>query len=178
MHPRIQIRNKFLELLDGFTDCEDKVYKNRARPFINMTGWVAQLPAMVVYTESETSVVWDVAPVSYQRKVMVSVEVHANADEDTDDLLDHIAEQIEILISRFTWETINMQLSLAGTQMAVRDMGAERITGACAIAFEITYYSNLPDGAEAASLDDFKTAANTYRVGNAENKQTVVLQHG
>lgn len=177
MHPRIEIRNKFLELLDGFTDCADKVYKNRARPFINMTGWVAQLPAMVVYTDNESSVLYNAAPVCFQRKVTVSVEIHANADEDTDDLLDHIAEQVETLISRFTWETINMELSLTGTQMAVRDMGAERITGACAIAFEITYYSNLPDAAKADSLDDFKTAANTYRVGDAENKQTVVLQH-
>lgn len=178
MHPRILIRNKFVELLDGFTDCEDKVYKNRARPFINMTGWVAQLPAMVVYTDNETSVLYNVAPQCYQRKVTVSVEIHANADEDTDDLLDHIAEQVEVLISRFTWESIDMEFNLAGTQMAVRDLGGERIAGACAIAFEITYYSNLPDDAKADSLDDFLTAHNTYKVGDAENKQTVVLRNG
>lgn len=175
MHPRIELRNKFVELLTGATDCGDKVYKNRARPFINMTGWIAQLPAMVVYTDNETSQVYNVAPLCFQRKVAVSVEIHAGADDDTDDLLDHIAEQVEILISRFSWESLNMEFALTGTQMAVRDMGAERITGACAIAFEITYYSNLPDEAKADSLDDFKTAANTYRVGSAENKQTVIL---
>lgn len=175
MHPRIMIRNKFVELLNGNTDCLDKVYKNRARPFINVGGWVSNLPAMVVYTNDETSQLYNEAPVCFERRAIISVEVHAAAGEDTDDFLDHVADQVEILISRFDWQTIGVVLSLSGTQMAIRDVGESQITGACAISFEMTYYSYLPDAAKADGLDDFITAANTYRIGTAENKQTVTL---
>jgi len=175
MHPRIMIRNKFVELLNGNTDCGSKVYKNRARPFINVGGWVSELPAMVVYTNDETSQVYNVAPLCFERRAIIGVEIHAGGGEDTDDLLDHIAEQVEVLISRFPWESIGVTFSLSGTQMAVRDVGEAQITGACAISFEMTYYSNLPDAAKADTLDDFITAANTYRVENADNQQTVIL---
>lgn len=175
MHPRIFIRNKFVELLLGQTDVGDKVFKNRARPFINMTGWVSQLPAMVVYTNDETSQQVDAAPARWERRAIISVEIHAQAGEDTDDLLDHISEQVETAIGRFDWEPLEMRMSLSGTQMAVRDVGESQITGACAISFEITYYSYLPDAGKTDTLDDFLTAANTYRIGAAENEQTVTL---
>jgi hypothetical protein len=68
-----------------------------------------------------------------------------------------------------------MKFNLVGTQMAVRDVGTAGITGACSISFEITYYSYLPDAGKSDALDDFITAANTYRVGEADNLQTVIL---
>lgn len=175
MHPRIFIRNKFVELLLNNTDCAEKVFKNRARPFINMSGWSSQLPAMVVYTNDESSTQVDVAPARWERRAIIAVEIHANADEDTDDLLDHIAEQVETLISRHDWEPYEMKFNIVGTQMAVRDMGEERITGACSLSFEMTYYSYLPDAGKSDGLDDFLTAYNTYQIGTAENKQTVIL---
>lgn len=175
MHPRIFIRNTFVDLLLNNTDCGDKVFKNRARPFINMDGWVSQLPAMVVFTNDESSIQVDAAPARWERKAIIVVEIHAGADEDTDDLLDHIAEQVETLVGRFDWEPLEMRFNLNGTQMAVRDVGKERITGACSISFEITYYSYLPDAGKSDALDDFITAANTYRIGTADNHQTVIL---
>jgi len=175
MHPRIFIRNKFVELLLNNTDCGEKVFKNRAKPFINMDGWVSQLPAMVVFTNDESSVQVDVAPARWERKAVISVEIHAGADEDTDDLLDHISEQVETLIGRYDWEPHEMRFNLAGTQMLVRDVGEQRITGACSISFEITYYSYLPDAGKSDGLDDFITAQNTYRIGTADNSQTVTF---
>ena len=175
MHPRIQIRNKFLELLLNNTDCADRVYKNRARPFINVEGWVSELPALVVYTRDEQASAYSEAPLAFERRAQIVVEIHAKQGEDTDDLLDHIAEQVEVLISRFTWESISMRFRLNSTQMALSDVNSSEIVGACAIQFEIVYYSNLPDDAKADSLDDFITAQNTYRVGTADNEQTVTL---
>lgn len=175
MHPRISIRNTFVNLLLNNTDCADRVFKNRARPFINMEGWVSQLPAMVVFTNDETSTQVDAAPARWERRAVIAVEIHAAADEDTDDLLDHISEQVEILVGRYDWEPLEMKFNLLGTQMAVRDVGAQHITGACSISFEITYYSYLPDAGKSDSLDDFITAANTYRIGTADNQQTVIF---
>jgi hypothetical protein len=175
MHPRIFIRNKFVELLLNATDCGNKVFKNRARPFINVGGWVSQLPALVVFTNDETSLQVDVAPARWERRAIISVEIHCAAGEDTDDLLDHISEQVETLVGRFDWEPYEMKFNLAGTQMLLRDVGEEGMTGACSISFEITYYSYLPDAGKSDALDDFITAANTYRIGTADNLQTVTL---
>lgn len=175
MHPRIFIRNKFVELLLNNTDCGEKVFKNRARPFINMDGWLSQLPAMVVFTNDESSTQVDAAPARWERRAIITVEIHAAADEDTDDLLDHIAEQVETQIGRFDWEPLEMRFNLVGTQLQLRDVGEQRITGGCSISFEITYYSYLPDAGKSDGLDDFITAANTYRIGAADNLQTVIL---
>jgi hypothetical protein len=175
MHPRIFIRNKFVAALLNATDCGDKVFKNRARPFINIDGWLTQLPALVVFTNNESSTQVDAAPARWERRATITVEIHAGADEDTDDLLDHISEQVETIIGRIDWEPDEMSFNLLGTQMAVRDVGESRITGACSISFEITYYSYLPDAGKSDGLDDFITAANTYRIGTADNFQTVTL---
>lgn len=175
-HPRTAIRAKFLELLMGNTLCGRNVYKNRARPFVDIEGWASQLPAMVVYTDTEAVQQYTAAPLTYERRLTVNVEIHAGQDEDTDDLLDDIADQVETLIGRYNWHRDGMMFGLTSTRMQVSDFKNELIVGACAIAFEITYYSELPDPGKAAALDEFLTADNRYQTGDAINQQTVVLR--
>lgn len=176
MHPRILLRSKFIELLKGQTDCGQNVFRNRARPFIQVEGWQSELPAIIVYSNSETSALYDEAPAVYRRTVNMVVEIYAAADEDTDDFLDHVAEQVEILVSRFDWHLIEIDFSLGGSTMQIVDTPAQQINGALAITFEMSYYSPLPDAGKADGLDDFLTAANTYRVGSADSQQTVKLR--
>lgn len=174
MHPRIYIRNKFLELLLGNTSCGDSVFKNRSRPFIDVDGWQSELPAIVVFTNDETASQAMASPTTFERTARVVVEVHQTSSEETDDFLDHVAEEIETLISRYDWHLDNIGFSLGETRMSLVE-NAQRINGALAVTFQMTYYSYLPDEAKSAGLDDFKVASNTYRVGTSDSKQTVNL---
>lgn len=174
MHPRSIIRQLFVDLLTGETDCGQSVFKQRSRPFVQAEGWHSELPAIIVYTNTDASQVWNQAPLTFERTASVNVEIHAAADEETDDLLDHIAEQVEIIIGRYNWEAGDMRFSIGDTRMQLVESGSQ-INGALAITFPITYYSDLPDSGKADTLEDFKTAANTFRIGQAENKQTVEI---
>lgn len=174
MHPRAIIRQQFVDLLKGATDCGDNVFKQRSRPFVQAEGWASELPAIIVYTNTESSTLYDTAPQVFERVSSVAVEIHVAADEDSDDLLDHIAEQVEILISRFNWEADGMRFSLGQTSMNLIEAGT-RINAAAAITFPMTYYSALPDAGKSDALDDFKTAQNTYQIGTATNEKTVEI---
>lgn len=175
MHTRAEIRAKVYELLLGQTTCGDAVYKNRARPFIQAEGWQNELPALVIYTNDESVALYNEAPREYARTSNIIVEIHAAADEQTDDLLDNIAEQVEVLISRFNWEAFNVDFGLGSTRMQLIDAGAQVVNGALAVTFEMTYYSPLPDAGKADSLDDLLRVGNTYLVGTAQSTQTVNL---
>lgn len=174
MHSRTIIRNKFKALLQGFTDCGQNVFTQRSRPFVQAEGWASELPAIIIYTNDDASSVYNVAPAEWERVPSVVVEIHAAADEDTDDFLDHVAEQVEILISRYNWEAEDMKFGLGDTKMTLVESGSQ-INGALALTFPMTYYTALPDAGKSEALDDFKTAANTYQIGTATNQQTVEI---
>lgn len=174
MHPRAVIRQQFVDLLKGQTDCGDNVFKQRSRPFVQAEGWASELPAIIVYTNEESASVYNVAPSEWERVASVVVEIHVAADEETDDFLDNVAEQVEILISRFNWEDQNMGFGLGGSRMNLVEAGSQ-INGALSITFPMTYYSALPDAGKSDALDDFKTAANTFQIGTATNEQTVEI---
>lgn len=174
MHSRTIIRQQFKSLLKGFTDCGDNVFTQRSRPFVQAEGWASELPAIIIYTNDDSSTVFNVAPAEWRRTPSVVVEIHAAANEDTDDFLDHVAEQVEILISRYNWEAQDMGFGLGDTRMSLVEAGSQ-INGALSLTFPMTYYTALPDAGKSDALDDFKTAANTYQIGTATNQQTVEI---
>lgn len=175
MHPRILIRNLFVQMLMGQTDCQERVFKNRARPLIKVEGWAEQLPAIIVYSRGDKGEMFNAAPAEWERMSEFVVEIHAAAGEDTDDLLDHIADQVETIIPRFNWESMGVKFFYLGTQIAFVDNQSDDIIGGCAISFQMTYTSAFPDEGKAALLDDFKTAAQTYQVETAQSLQTVKI---
>ena len=174
MHERTAIRNQFKALLLGFTDCGQNVFTQRSRPFVQADGWASELPAIIIYTNDEVAIKYNEAPAEWQRVASVSVEIHAAADEYTDDFLDHVAEQVEILISRHNWEAEEIQFSLGSTRMELVQT-ASQINGALSITFPMTYYTALPDAGKSAALDDFKQSNNTFQIGTATNEQTVII---
>jgi hypothetical protein len=174
MHTRSIIRQQFVTLLKGATDCGDNVFKQRSRPFIQIEGWATELPAIVVYTNTDPATVYNVAPQTFERVASVVVEIHVAAGEDSDDFLDHVAEQVEILISRYNWEAEDIKFSIGQTAMNLVESGSQ-INAALAITFPMTYYTDLPDAGKTGLLEDFKTAANTYQIGTATNEQTVEI---
>lgn len=174
MHSRAAIRHKFEALLKGFTLCGQNVFPQRSRPFVQAEGWASELPAIIIYTNDDSSAVFNVAPAEWERVVKVVVEVHAAADEDTDDFLDDVADQIEILISRYNWEAEEIRFGLGDTKMTLVESGSQ-INGALALTFPMTYYTALPDAGKSEALDDFRTSDNTYKIGAATNQQTVEI---
>lgn len=174
MHTRSIIRQQFVTLLKGATDCGDNVFKQRSRPFIQVEGWATELPAIVVYTNTDPVTIYNAAPQAYERVANVVVEIHVAAGEESDDFLDHVAEQVEILISRYNWEAEDIKFGLGQTVMNLVESGSQ-INAALSITFPMTYYSDLPDAGKSDLLDDFKTAANTYKIGTATNQQTVEI---
>lgn len=174
MHERAAIRNQFKALLMGFTACGDSVFTQRARPFVQAEGWASELPAIVIYTSGETASLFNACPAEWQRVVNVSVEIHAATDEYTDDFLDQVAEEVEILISRYNWESEDIMFSLGPTTMELVQAGSQ-INGALSITFPMTYTTALPDAGKSEALDDFKRADNTSQIGTATNEQTVII---
>lgn len=175
MHPRTVIRHLFRDSLMNATACGEKVYTSRTKPFIDLEGWMAELPAIVIYTSEESATRYQAAPRKYERQVRVVVEIHHSTDDLADDFLDEVCQQVETLIGRVQWQSMEMIMDLAESRTLVIDNGANRINAAAAVTFQITYYSFLPDPAQVQALDDFKLSNHTYRVGTADTEQQVNL---
>lgn len=179
MHPRTVLRALFVELLIGAgTEVGVNVFKNRTRPFIDSEGWTSQLPAINVTCNDEQSSIYTVAPQDFERVATVDVSVYQAAgteDEDLDDWMDRVAEQIEIVIGRFNWDEIGFKMDFASTKFSLVESPGKAIYAVLTLSFPMTYYSLLPDEGKSDSLEYFRTADNTYRVGTQDSQQTVKL---
>lgn len=179
MHPRTVLRALFVDLLTGAnTEVGANVFKNRTRPFVDAEGWDSQLPAINVTCNEEQSSLYTSAPQEFERVAVVDVSTYASAgtdDEDLDDWMDTVAEQIEIVIGRFNWDSIGFKMDLAGTKFDVVESPGKAIYAVLTVRFAMTYYSLLPDEGKSDSLEYFRTADNTYRVGTQDSQQTVKL---
>lgn len=166
-HPRTAIRNKVVALLLGQTNAGASVYASRVKPFLS-NGWQNELPAIVVYTMDENGEIYNAAPREYLRTVEVVVEVHANADEALDDVLDAISRQVErrLLADDTLGDTVN-DFTYSRTRMVIRDEGQDLI-GGCRIIFDAEYLDRHPDDDFNDSLPNFNTLNTEYSLGNAQ----------
>lgn len=166
-HPRTAIRNKVVELLLGHTDVAESVFASRVKPFLS-TGWQNELPAIVVYTMDENGEIYNAAPREYLRTVEVVVEVHANADEALDDVLDTISRQVErrLLADDTLGGTVN-DFTYSRTKMVIRDEGQDLI-GGCRIIFDAEYLDRHPDDLFNETLPDLNTVVTDYSLSNAQ----------
>lgn len=97
LHPRTLIRRFVVQRLrDAAADAAGRVFSNRSRPLQK-----ADLPALVVYTRNEASpdVIVE-APRVLRRRLELVVEVYAAVEDDTDEVLDTIAERCEVIVHR------------------------------------------------------------------------------
>ena len=94
-HIRQQIREKFGTTLTGLTTTGSNVYESRVYPLEN-----ASLPALIIYTKSETS---EPIVIGTQRlmsrELSVVVEGYAKATSNFDDTIDTISKEVEEAIS-------------------------------------------------------------------------------
>ena len=92
-HVRQQIREKFGTTLTGLTTTGSRVYESRVYP-------LETVPALVIYTKSETSepIVIGTDRVM-SRELSVVVEGYAKASSDFDDTIDTISKEVEEAIA-------------------------------------------------------------------------------
>ena len=92
-HVRQQIREKFGTTLTGLTTTGSRVYESRVYP-------LETVPALVIYTKSETSepIVIGTDRVM-SRELSVVVEGYAKATSNFDDTIDTISKEVEEAIS-------------------------------------------------------------------------------
>lgn len=91
MSKRTLIRNEIKNLLiNAPTTCGDNVYSNRVSAY-----WRDELPSISIFTTEENAEPRDIRSNQYVRTMNLMFEVHAEASEDLDQLLDTIADEIE-----------------------------------------------------------------------------------
>ena len=90
-HIRQQIREKFGTTLTGLTTTGSNVFESRVYPLEN-----ASLPALIIYTKSETSepIVIGTDRVM-SRELSVVVEAYCKATSNFDDTIDTISKEVE-----------------------------------------------------------------------------------
>lgn len=136
MHPRKQIRDKIVSLLIGKTDAGNNIFPSRVRPIEEQT-----LPTIQVYANSESSEIWQEAPREYERKLSLSVQITAKADDSLEDSLDAIAIQVEnVLRQDHTLGELCRDVILAGTELTIHENG-DTLIGSCNITYDILYYT-------------------------------------
>ena len=142
-HIRQQIREKFGTTLNGLTTTNSNVFESRVYPLEN-----ASLPALIIYTKSETS---EPIVIGTQRlmsrELSVVVEGYAKATSNFDDTIDTISKEVEAAIAADrTLDGLAKDTYLESTEIEFNSEG-EKPLGYVSLTFLTNYYvkENAPD---------------------------------
>ena len=142
-HIRQQIREYFGTTLTGLSTTGANVYESRVYPIEN-----TKLPALVIYTKSETSepIVIGTDRVM-SRELSVVVEGYAKATTNFDDTIDTISKEVEAAIAADrTLDGLAKDTYLESTEIEFNAEG-EKPLGYVSLTFLTNYYvkENAPD---------------------------------
>ena len=135
-HIRQQIREYFGTTLTGLTTTGSNVFESRVYPIEN-----TKLPALVIYTKSETSepIVIGTDRVM-SRELSVVVEGYAKATSDFDDTIDTISKEVEEAIAADrTLDGLAKDCYLESTEIEFNGEG-EKPLGYVSLTFLTNYY--------------------------------------
>jgi hypothetical protein len=142
-HVRQQIREKFGTTLTGLTTTGSNVFESRVYPLEN-----ASLPALIIYTKSETS---EPIVIGTQRlmsrELSVVIEGYAKATSNFDDTIDTISKEVEAAIAADrTLDGLAKDTYLESTEIEFNSEG-EKPLGYVSLTFLTNYYvkENAPD---------------------------------
>lgn len=161
MSVRKAIREKIKSMLIDKTICGPNVFENR------LMKWREEhFPVISIYTQSESSEIYNVSPRKYKRKLNVAIEIIAFADDNIDDFMDGIATQVEdVLHTTWDLEGVAENLIYLGTQIGVAYEGAKPY--ACAkLEYEVQYTSL--HGVSREELPDLLEISNKIISGDSE----------
>lgn len=160
MNGRAAIRTAARSLIvAAATAAGSRVYTNRTEPMeqapTELGGGIA-LPAVLLYTPSEESEIFDESPRRYRRRLTLRAECVRRISADTaaiDDELDTFAGQVErALLTDPTLGNAVDDCELTGTDTTINDEG-QALIGAAVLTFRVSYYTEEPEPL-APSLDD------------------------
>jgi len=142
-HIRQQIREAIATAVTGLATTGARVYQSRVYPLET-----ANLPALLVYSDSDTSEPMTIhAPRVLQRSLSVRVVAIAKAVADVDDTLDKICKEVETALANpVSGLTMAKTVTLTGTQLEMVGT-AEQPAGAANMQYQIDYFNaeNAPD---------------------------------
>ena len=130
-HARQQIRNAIATLVTGLSTTGSNVYASRIYRL-----QASELPALLVYTESETSTRSHMQN-ALERNLSVRVEGIAKATADLDDTLDTIAQEVEAALGGQSPAGVE-ELVLEGTDMTLNG-DAEQPVGSVVMEYLVRY---------------------------------------
>lgn len=149
------------------------VLTNRPNPLAqnpHAEGGGMQLPAVLIYTPSEQSEIFDESPRRYRRTLTMRVECVREVSATTaaiDDELDAFAGAVEraLLTDPTLGEAVD-DCELTGSDTTITGSGAMLI-GAAVLAFAVSYYTEEPE-AGTPTLDALESIHTDYNLGGAQ----------
>lgn len=145
-HMRTQIREAVATALTGLSTTGANVYQSRVYAIDSN-----DLPALRIYTESETSETHSVTgPRPLLRTLQIIVEGVARATADVDDVIDQIAAEVEAAIGGSNLSGLVYDLILTGTELTL-SREAEQPTGMVRMTW-MTQYRTLENDAETSAI--------------------------
>ena len=173
-HPRRLIREAVAAALVDKTRAGPRVFSNRPNALSQapsaLPGDTREFPAIIVYTRSTRSEVFDESPRRYRHEAELFVEC---ADEilpgdEIDDQLDQFEQEVsDALLLDDTLGGTADDLRFTGSTMAVRADGAQ-LLGACVLSFNAIYFTYAPaEGAQA--LDSLRHVHVEYSLDGGQD---------
>jgi len=155
------IRAGIAQRLRGRTLAQERVFTNRSGAV-----WTSGLPALLVYTKSETCE--RETTTSYKRTARVAIEmVVASGGQENllDDQADELAEEVELLMFadpelRGECGPLVHEARLVSYDLALED-GGERLYAGARLTWEFVYFQDIIVG-DLAALVPWKTARTAY----------------
>ena len=140
-HIRKQIRDRVASALTtGASLAQRRVYASRVYPLTE-----SQLPAIAVYSASESSGLQTIGVRTLMRELSLNVEVYVRVNEKFDDDIDALCVQIEEAIAAdFTLNGLVKETILTSTEIDF-DGEAERPVGVARLTYTIRYVTTIGD---------------------------------
>ena len=151
-------------LVAANTSAGARVYSSRKPPFKR-----ADIPAIAVYTLSETSDDRQSAPREYKRKAKLAVEGAVQVGENVDDALDALRLEVETVMDPDpTFGDVCSDSRLTGTELELAEQG-DQMVGLLRMTYEVTYYTDarLPPSGD---MDDLKTVDAKTSLGGVQDE--------
>lgn len=150
---RRQIREAFRSvLIAAETSCGDHIEENRVRPFRHK-----QLPAVSLFTQSESVAVNSEGPRLYVRECEVIVNLVVDGERDVDDEADRICDELEAAIEGP--DLVSMVAELARVELIrvegpYLDRDGSKVLGGVRLVYLATYEDEITE--EAGDIVDFQ----------------------
>ena len=140
-HIRKQIRDRLETILtSGVSLVQSRVFGSRIYPLT-----APQLPAIAVYTASESSNLQTMGLRTQMRDLSVSIDVYVMVNDKFDDDIDDLCVQIEQTIAAdYTLNGLAKDTILTGTEIDF-DGEAEKPIGVARLTYSIRYVTSIGD---------------------------------